>query len=389
MTRSCLFLAFGLWSSFCLPSFCATSDEYYKAGLSLYNQGDYAKSILYLKAAAQVDPQNWQANQVLGYAHYRSGDKASALAAFDESLRVHPNPSLQAFADKMRPAQDPGLPDLGSGGLEPVTEPTAPAPSAQVEPWRERTSPSSPEKTDGPRVFRQEKWLEVRAGAAFASLGDMGNAPQAFLDYFSGYNATAEGSQLGIAMAVLGAMALDKDNAVGLEVGTGLFNGLSQSVVESGFTLAEDYRPMMMDVELKYLRLFPMAGARLQAELGAGLYLTSLSMDAQGDSGFGSYSIEGSMMGLGFGASLGLALDFPLGQDIALGAYLKGRFATTSGIQGTFEDQFGDRYELGLAKNDAGWVSYTLTDNIGTGGIEWATIDYTGAEGGLSLTFTY
>jgi hypothetical protein len=389
MVRLRLLLAFALWSSFPLPSFSVSSEEYYKAGLSLYNQGDHARAIQYLKAAVQVDPNNWQANQVLGYAHYKSGDKAKALAAFDESIRVHPNPSLQTFADKMRPTQDPGLPALEPGGLEPVTEPTAPSPAAQSEPWRERTSSAQPEKTDVPRVFRQKKWLEVRGGAAFATLGDLAGASQAFMDNFSGYNPIAENSSLGVAMGVLGTIALDDANAVGLEVGTGIFGGLLQFTDPGlGTYINESYKPTMVDVELKYLRLIPMGGARLRGELGAGLYMTNLAMSSQGDFGFGSYTINGTMMGFGFGATLGATLDFPLGRDMALGAYLRGRYATTSGMQGTFEDQFGDQYELGFAQSD-GMVGFTTVSNIGTGGLEWGVIDYTGAEGGITLTITY
>jgi hypothetical protein len=124
-------------------------------------------------------------------------------------------------------------------------------------------------------------------------------------------------------------------------------------------------------------------------EAGLGLYATSLSIDSRLDTPGGTFTLNGTMLGMGFGGTLGAAMEFPLGDSMAFGGYLRGRFATTSGIQGTFEDQFGDQYELGLAKNDEGIVSFADVDNIGTGGIEWASIDYTGAEGGIFLVITY
>jgi tetratricopeptide (TPR) repeat protein len=87
--------------------FAATSQQYYAAGIGFYNQKQYNQAVLYLKAAAQTDPSNWQAYQVLGSSYYAEGDKTDALAAYDQSLSLHANPQLQAFADSLRGSTPP------------------------------------------------------------------------------------------------------------------------------------------------------------------------------------------------------------------------------------------------------------------------------------------
>ncbi|HVM33493.1 MAG TPA: tetratricopeptide repeat protein [bacterium] len=94
---------------FFLPvaAFAATAQQYYDAGLQLYNQKQYNQAVAYFKAAVQMDPSNWQADQALGSAYYAEGDKTDALSAYDQSLALHPNPQLQQFADGLRGSTPP------------------------------------------------------------------------------------------------------------------------------------------------------------------------------------------------------------------------------------------------------------------------------------------
>lgn len=78
----------------------ATSADYYQAGLKLYNQKQYGQAEAYLKAAVQMDPANWQAEQVLGFCYYQEGRTSEAKASMQQSLDHHPdNPSLQNFVN--------------------------------------------------------------------------------------------------------------------------------------------------------------------------------------------------------------------------------------------------------------------------------------------------
>jgi|SRR5579872_1185502 len=91
----------------------ATSQDYYQSGVQNYKQGQYNQAVAFLQASVQLDPQNWQAYQVLGQAFYQAGDKTSALGAFQASLKIHPdNPSLRDFTDKLKappPGNAPGV----------------------------------------------------------------------------------------------------------------------------------------------------------------------------------------------------------------------------------------------------------------------------------------
>jgi tetratricopeptide (TPR) repeat protein len=89
------FIACSLWA--------ATSADYYAAGIQLYRQQQYAKSIQYFRAAVQLDPQNWKAYQVMGQAYYQLGDNTDAVQTMDQSLLINANnPPLRQFRDKLK-----------------------------------------------------------------------------------------------------------------------------------------------------------------------------------------------------------------------------------------------------------------------------------------------
>jgi tetratricopeptide (TPR) repeat protein len=124
--------------------FAATSQQYYDAGVQLYNQKQYNQAISYLKAAIQIDPSNWQAYQLMGSSYYSEGDKADALTAYDQSLGLHADSQVQAFADQIRAT-------------------LSPAP----------LSPSSQSKTEGPVVGGGNFGIGLEAGdpASFGASG--------------------------------------------------------------------------------------------------------------------------------------------------------------------------------------------------------------------------
>ena len=105
-------------------AFAATSAEYYAAGVQLYNQKQYNQAITYLKAAIQIDPSNWQAYQLMGSCYYSEGDKTDALTAYDQSLGLHADNQVQAFADQLRATVQP------TPGL-PSSQPKASGPAAE------------------------------------------------------------------------------------------------------------------------------------------------------------------------------------------------------------------------------------------------------------------
>jgi hypothetical protein len=84
----------------------ATSEEYYNAGMSLYQKAQYGQSIQYYQAAIQLDPSNWRAYQGMGHSYYRAGNIPEAVKAYDASLKLNPgNAELQKFVDNLKASQ--------------------------------------------------------------------------------------------------------------------------------------------------------------------------------------------------------------------------------------------------------------------------------------------
>jgi tetratricopeptide (TPR) repeat protein len=74
------------------------AEDYYNAGIGLFQQKDYDKAIQYFHAAIQEKADFWQAYQFLGEAYYQDSNRTEAVVAIQESLRLHPdNPELKKF----------------------------------------------------------------------------------------------------------------------------------------------------------------------------------------------------------------------------------------------------------------------------------------------------
>ncbi len=82
-----------------LPVYASVpAEDYYNAGIGLFQQKDYDKAIQYFHAAIQEKADFWQAYQFLGEAYYQDSNRTEAVVAIQESLRLHPdNPELKKF----------------------------------------------------------------------------------------------------------------------------------------------------------------------------------------------------------------------------------------------------------------------------------------------------
>ena len=86
-----------------ISGFAVTAESYYHDGLTAYQVGKWGEAITYFEGAIQVDPNNWQAFQMLGYAYYRISDTQKRIQNCEASLRLNPNnPTLQTFVDKIK-----------------------------------------------------------------------------------------------------------------------------------------------------------------------------------------------------------------------------------------------------------------------------------------------
>ena len=80
-----------------------TTEEFYKAGLELFQQKDYPKALQYFQEAVKERPEMWQAYQYMGESYYQMANVTAALMAMQESLKLHPdNPGLRQFVEKVK-----------------------------------------------------------------------------------------------------------------------------------------------------------------------------------------------------------------------------------------------------------------------------------------------
>ncbi len=73
------------------------ADDYYRAGLQLYNAKDYTKAIQYFSASLNADPQKTAAYQARGNCYYASGQYANALMDYQQIQKRSPSPQLDQF----------------------------------------------------------------------------------------------------------------------------------------------------------------------------------------------------------------------------------------------------------------------------------------------------
>ena len=79
------------------------AEDYYNAGIGLFQQKDSDKAIQYFHAAIQEKSDFWQAYQFLGEAYYQASNRTEAVVAIQQSLKLHPNnPELKKFLDMVK-----------------------------------------------------------------------------------------------------------------------------------------------------------------------------------------------------------------------------------------------------------------------------------------------
>lgn len=369
-----------------LPSFVFAdgAEDDYQKGLSFYQQKQYDQAIVYLREATNLAPDSWQAYQALGNALYMSGDKKDALDAFDKSLDINPNnPQLKAFADNLAAQVD----------TESAQGAAPPADSSGMS----SSSPGHKPVFRGPHIFQKGAWAYVQTGVINSTLGDLSTGAQALpnnltyteigLSPVGIASATASNSGTGFLLGGEAGYSFDPENAVGLAVNLGFFGGYSDHILTTGGdTITNTFSPIMYELGVLYHHYFLMGDSRLGLEAGPAFYLTTMEVDSEED---GNILLSGPMQGYGFGGILGAEYDISF-KNFSIDIFAHGRLASTSNIQGSGTDIYGNPIQAGLAvdtTNNSVFPDYT--SNIGVGNERWANVDYTGFDAGLAVTYRY
>ncbi len=320
-----------------------------------------------------MDPSNWQAYQILGYAYYKTNDRQTALAAFDQSLLLHPdNLPLKNFADQIRASL--AMPP-------PVTSATAPPPGSE-----NTSSPTVKTAKETITVFGEGKWVNFHLAPVFATLGDLQTGADTVKKNQAVNLGTATNGNLGVLLGVEAGYSFDSHNAISLSADIGLFDGYKDQYSQGFYSGLDSFSPVMGAVEVKYSRFFAFGPNRLRVGAGPGLYVTNLQVEQAVNN---NVVITGPMTGFGFGGSLNLSFEIYLTRDFMLSLFAEGRVASTTNIQGQFVDTNGNIQQEGLAMDKNNYIGTASTTYIGTNGLRWATIDYTGGDAGLGLSVRY
>ncbi len=83
-------------------AYAFSAEDYYHAGLQLYNSKDYNKSVQYFNAALKMDPNNAAALQGRGNCYYALGQYSNALADYQKVQTLKPSPQLTQFIQKIQ-----------------------------------------------------------------------------------------------------------------------------------------------------------------------------------------------------------------------------------------------------------------------------------------------
>jgi tetratricopeptide (TPR) repeat protein len=110
-------------------AFGATADEYYKAGLQLYQAKDYAKAVQYFDAALKTDPNHTGAARGAGNCHVALNQTAQAIPYYEKALALSPNDAqLAAYVQNLKAqAPAPSSGPSGPSGQAAQAAPAAPA----------------------------------------------------------------------------------------------------------------------------------------------------------------------------------------------------------------------------------------------------------------------
>jgi hypothetical protein len=345
------------WASSVSAVRSATSDEYYKAGLQLYQQRQYDQAIKYFEAAVRSDTENWQAFQTLGLAFYQKNKIDDAVRAFDKSLRIHSeNAPLKAFADQLR--------------NRPVELPV-PMDTPQV-------SVSSPPSIH--KVLAQSHFfLKGEDTFALSSLGDLARA------YLGGRGVTAltnesttpqgpygtYGSEFGYEFDNFNAVSFSWETEI---TGTFILNSEDNSVLKT-------FTPIEYGYSLNYYRFMPDGNGRWIGRIGVGYY--NVNMNASDTtSGLGNvlYPLSGNAIGASISVEREVMLFWVVGLDLSVGF----KYADVSQLTGLYPGG-----TLAFYKDSTGYIGLADNKRIGTGGLQYGSTDFSGFNFGFGLEFDF
>jgi hypothetical protein len=408
--------AFVLLGAFLLLSPAAllaqTAQDYQDMGNAVFQKGLYSKAADYYKQAVQANPNDWQSYEDLGNAYMKMNDNSDALAAYQKSLQINSNNStLQTLVDNLQSsgttpsqAQD----QSNYNNLSQDHPATAPAPSnggqwdesqpttvivQRRHPWRR---PVVVDYKDGLAPMNHARgWLDVDLGYNWSNQQDLSNSAVSFNNSIvAPATGIATSDHSGLEAGVELGFLLNPYNgfAIGIRgVQTNDYNS-NLNLNNGGDFERINIQPYIVPLTFDYYLFLPDHDGRFFLTAGVGYYFAVANVDdnfsydiseGQPDTD----EIAGNMYGGNVGFQLGVGREFEIGPRMGLRLFARGRYSKITNINGNFTDADGNYDNYGLVVFPNGTVGADSTSHIGDNGEKYATLDYTGFEFGVGLTF--
>jgi len=412
----------------------AQAQEYDELGMSLYRQGLYAKAITYFQNAVQADPTDWEGYENLGNAYFKINDNADALSAYQKSLQVNPNNStleniVQNMQGNTAPAAAANAPtNTQSAVSQPpmgAAPPTAPQSSVDSEQPIDNgqsnppqgMAPSQPGTTVVVRHRRRlyaepepvyndnlapmdhrKMWVDADLAYNWSNQQDFFTGASNENNFIkqNGYTGIASADNSGLEGGVELGFLLNPYNGIAIGVRALVTNPYTSNVnyQNGGDFETVNVQPYVVPLTLDYYLFMPDHDGRFFLTAGIGYYFADVAVNdnySYFNSGGPTDQLIGDMYGGTVGFQAGVGREFEIGPRLGLRIFARGRYAKISNINGTFTSLNGVTDNYGLVTGSSGLlgggIAVDSTSNIGSNNEHYATLDYTGFDLGIGLTF--
>ncbi len=360
-------------------AFAVDERKDYRTGLDLYRQGQYAQAETLFQSAALADPSFWQAYQALGQCEYQLGNRPGALAAFEKSLKIHPdNPSLQNFTDKIRQTMAPA---------EPIREGARPVSSIGMS-AKPIVNPGSLMKPAFAQVygtFGNSAFTDLTAGYRYINnlTQGPGSNNQTYLPY--------------VGMGIETGYRLDRNDCFSVNLELASVYGFS---IDNGDPLdhfTQKLTNQLLTLGINYSYLTPDKDGPWIARFGVDYYFLSFSYYESEVDNSAAVSQAVSLPsggGSALGASVALGKDFEMG-GLSLELLGKVKLGTIPQMTGAYTATGGPNPELSssgtgaLVTSSGGGLNLVDQSNIASSGERYALMELLGFELRLGLTYWF
>lgn len=368
--------------------------NYLNTGYSLFQQRQYAQAIQYFNAAIQQNSNDYRPYYYAGYSYYNTGNAKYAALYFAIANVKQPNASIKAYADRVKASL-----------------------SADDQQWVDD------------QVSKYTGTAMASGGAAASSKGNdvsvgfhlMGGMEYIFSDptQIKQYITAAQSVSLSgdtpnmIALPEFEPyVQLGKNFEINLAIGYFPVGNLSYTTYDysrmdpygtppnyptNADTWQYTYNTSIITADLGFKILFGDDKVKGYLGLGGGISpvsmtFTKISYNSTGSTAVATDTSTGTYNTVAFNGQAILGVDFSLGKGIAVGPYIGYRYLSASNFQNGGNTLVVDTNSgaVGTAKGNAN--GFTNMTNQATGAPDPTTpltLDFSGLEGGVNLTFSF